>query len=917
MIWAISLLAVGVVLLAFSILLRKKLGRAWMLSVLAGGVLLIACGGWFTYGQIDRQMQQREYVYLGLQYLEQFQIDASSFYLKKGNEESFAAVSANYLLEKTRGNDLTARLNLDRAATLAKTEEEQEFFGILRGVDVQNSEHLSVAIGRLCGMLELSGKQKTVLDNYVLAENSWYGLSDEELAAAHLDESAMARLQISTMIETGAYEEAASAATVLADRKPSAENRLLLAETVAQGVYHGNTFSQYTFAAQDTSSDGVDETVIKEREKIAGKLVEIEEKLVSLELSLNGVSETDEQMRALNEEKLALVEQAQELQQRADKLYVYRAFSSIADLHSLDAKLVRARLHFALKDYDKAVEVVLDAADSLGAKLTLDQKQVSSLRFIKDVYANGSDFHESQEFRDTVTYLLSSPFEDLIHINQSTLTEDFTQQIISDQKTYGQVMTVSHLDYSSYPTVKVTLSGREEQLRDVVEKKNVVSRDTHSDISYTAYVPEGITYDVCVVVDRSGSMDGAPMENLKAALNDYVQSADADMSTALIAFESEAQQLTGLTNDKALLLNNISSLFAGGGTNITAGIEAGTQTLRSADGSKVMLLMTDGQSSIDFNVVDQATAEGIVIYTIGFGDVNDDLLLQIAERTGGQYIKADSSSELSNVYASLQELIGNIAILEYTVTDQKETEQRYFFLSVEDYSVRYEYNISAHSETARLYSCSPSTVTPETLRLTGERGDKLNLTLLGDTLMQVQSVVIGGYTAEIIDQYSEQLRVSVEPVLSDGWQTVTLRLVDGTEVTFDRLLLVGTYENYRNIRLGSLIIPSAQGILPGDGTLVLAGTNILLREYLTDEVRSTLDLTVNGVLVLPWGDEQGTPARNELNIGDMGQLIGWGIVQLNTNDDAFVSGSPRGIVAGGFSIDYAPDQSKLISTGEE
>ena len=142
MIWAISLLAIGVVLLAFSILLRRKLGRAWMLSVLAGGVLLIACGGWFTYGQIDRQIQQRESVYLGLQYLEQFQIDASSFYLKKGNEENFAAVSADYLLEKTRGNDLTARLNLDRATALAKTEEEQELLGILRGVDVQNSEHL-------------------------------------------------------------------------------------------------------------------------------------------------------------------------------------------------------------------------------------------------------------------------------------------------------------------------------------------------------------------------------------------------------------------------------------------------------------------------------------------------------------------------------------------------------------------------------------------------------------------------------------------------------------------------------------------------------------------------------------------------------------------------------------------------------
>ena len=43
--------------------------------------------------------------------------------------------------------------------------------------------------------------------------------------------------------------------------------------------------------------------------------------------------------------------------------------------------------------------------------------------------------------------------------------------------------------------------------------------------------------------------------------------------------------------------------------------------------------MTDGQSDIDMGVVQEAAAEHITIFTIGFGDVNDELLQSIADQT--------------------------------------------------------------------------------------------------------------------------------------------------------------------------------------------------------------------------------------------------------------------------------------------
>ena len=65
MIWAVVILAAGIVLAVLSVLLRKKLGRGWMASLLAAGILLTACGGWLTHGQLDQRQQTRENVYLG------------------------------------------------------------------------------------------------------------------------------------------------------------------------------------------------------------------------------------------------------------------------------------------------------------------------------------------------------------------------------------------------------------------------------------------------------------------------------------------------------------------------------------------------------------------------------------------------------------------------------------------------------------------------------------------------------------------------------------------------------------------------------------------------------------------------------------------------------------------------------------
>ena len=632
MIWAVVILAAGIVLAVLSVLLRKKLGRGWMASLLAAGILLTACGGWLTHGQLDQRQQTRENVYLGLQYLELRQTEPASFYLKKaGTADDFVTAAARYLLELVRGNELNARLNLDSAQSMAGSSDEESLLSVLEAVDVQNEEQFSRAVQRLADLLGLSQKREEALALFVQAESGGGLWDSEEISQAGLDETTVERLQISSLLSQGSYESAVSAAVSLVDRDPSADNRLLLAETVGESAYNGVTLNAWDFAPAE--GDGEEDTSAdEERQALDEERMKLEDELAALEFSITGAS--DQELQQLNQEKLAVTEEIQQLQQRADKLFVYRAFNAIADLHSLEAQLVRARLYFALQDHEKAVETLLDSAGSLQAKLTADQTLANNLRIVEQAYASQTELEGGQEFQDAMTQLLSAPFADLMYISQNQLTQDFVQRIVSDQKTYGQGLFVSNVDVSAFPQVKVTLSGREETLLQILEQQETTARDTRQDVTYTAELQEGLVANVCVVVDRSGSMDGAPIENLKSALEEFVRNARVTTPITLVAFDSGAEELMELTTDQAALLNTVSSLQSGGGTEITSGIQAGMDALEEAAGSRVMLLMTDGQSSVDFSVVEEAAAMGITIHTIGFGSVNDSLLEQIAQQTG-------------------------------------------------------------------------------------------------------------------------------------------------------------------------------------------------------------------------------------------------------------------------------------------
>jgi Ca-activated chloride channel family protein len=148
-----------------------------------------------------------------------------------------------------------------------------------------------------------------------------------------------------------------------------------------------------------------------------------------------------------------------------------------------------------------------------------------------------------------------------------------------------------------------------------------------------------------LVLDRSGSMDGEKMDNLKEAVGYVVDHLNDNDMVSVTIFDDQVETL--ITNQPAKNREAIKSKIAGviprGGTQISDGLKAGLTEVKkgySKDRVNRILLLTDGQTWDDeeacLKLADEAGKQGIAITSIGIGEEwNEKLLLQIAERSHG------------------------------------------------------------------------------------------------------------------------------------------------------------------------------------------------------------------------------------------------------------------------------------------
>jgi uncharacterized membrane protein len=175
---------------------------------------------------------------------------------------------------------------------------------------------------------------------------------------------------------------------------------------------------------------------------------------------------------------------------------------------------------------------------------------------------------------------------------------------------------------------------------------------------------------MALVIDRSGSMTGLPMEMAKAACRATVETLQGDDMIEVIAFDSTPQRFVKMqpARYRARIQNDIARIQPGGGTEIFSSLDMAYQDLSVVQARKKhVVLLTDGQAPVQ-GIKDLATgmlAEAITVTTVGLGEgVNQELLRSVADAGGGRFHLVPDPNSLPKIFTRETELIAQQAAVE-------------------------------------------------------------------------------------------------------------------------------------------------------------------------------------------------------------------------------------------------------------
>ncbi len=173
-----------------------------------------------------------------------------------------------------------------------------------------------------------------------------------------------------------------------------------------------------------------------------------------------------------------------------------------------------------------------------------------------------------------------------------------------------------------------------------------------------------------LVIDRSGSMTGLPMEMAKEAAKASVEALNPDDLVEVIAFDSSPTRYVKLqpARNRTRINADIARIQPGGGTEIFSALDAAFQDMTVAQARrKHVILLTDGRAPTSGikELVTGMASDSITVTTVGLGnDLDEQLLRMISEIGGGRFHPVTDPNNLPKIFTKETELIAQNAAVE-------------------------------------------------------------------------------------------------------------------------------------------------------------------------------------------------------------------------------------------------------------
>lgn len=193
--------------------------------------------------------------------------------------------------------------------------------------------------------------------------------------------------------------------------------------------------------------------------------------------------------------------------------------------------------------------------------------------------------------------------------------------------------------------------------------------------------PDRRPLSLSVVIDRSGSMSGAPLKQATTAAGLLVRQLSPADTLSVVVYDNRVETLVEPTKvtDPEAILKKIHAVRPGGATALHGGWDRGCDLAATVDGDhsvRRVLLLTDGQANVGVTATPELVAQaaaraeaGVVTTTLGFGlDFNEDLLIGMAEAGRGNFYFIETPDDATQVFLIEGESITAIAAQDLVVT---------------------------------------------------------------------------------------------------------------------------------------------------------------------------------------------------------------------------------------------------------
>ena len=169
--------------------------------------------------------------------------------------------------------------------------------------------------------------------------------------------------------------------------------------------------------------------------------------------------------------------------------------------------------------------------------------------------------------------------------------------------------------------------------------------------------------NLCLLIDRSGSMEGQPLDYAKQACRYVVDSLEANDVLSIVSFDDQVEVVMPPRRvvNKELIGQHIARITARGTTNIYDGLAAAIEqasVLSSGGYVSRIIFLTDGAPTTGIKdhssivaLAQRARQAGVSVSTLGFGiEYNEELLSGVARAGGGSHFYISRPEMIPEVF---------------------------------------------------------------------------------------------------------------------------------------------------------------------------------------------------------------------------------------------------------------------------